>query len=498
MGRATWEIYFVETKKMLMRGERVTNLVRILYAVLVVIGPDDVSLKQLLPFARHSPLPELQSLVGLFRPKRVIPNELFPSLFGLDYACMPSMFGSCLQPGGAELIRKDIRRARILKPDIWDNLILVVKDVQAENVTANSAEELVRLWKPSQRDDVLKDPDMDEFQDNDNLLGLLLTYLPPDLANQLRTNLPQIKARHARVIQDIPMQGEVWGEDSNSSQTVDGESQDDSWLAAHFLPEAAQRPIIGLPGLISDNSSVVRTILSSEEAPADESVVVSVADSESNASVAIPPSHDVLDESLPISHPRFESSAPSRQSAVKESLGHAASASLSKKRLQDPEPPDVPIKRRRIAPPAREGESSSSAAPAPALKSSPLTSQKQPKEFHKPSTNTVPAPSVYVSSRFERKARHLGFKDEAEIQNLAAMREKLRAMASKPIEKDKPDHIPDKLEMGSSPHSRKIRYGPRTTEDDSDRSLKKGVTRGIKDGRSPVRLRCIGSQSQGP
>ena len=481
-----------------MRGERVTNLVRILYVVLVVMGSDDVSPKQLLPFARHSPLPELQSLVMLFRPKRVVPNELFPSLFGLDYACMPTMFGSCLQPGGAELIRNDIRRARILKPDIWDNLILDVKDVQAENVTGNSAEELVRLWKPSQRDEVFKDPDMDEFQDNDDLLGLLLTYLPSDLANQLRTNLPQIKARHARMIRDIPMQVEMWGEDSNSSQTVDGESQDDSWLAAHFLPEAARRPIIGLPGPISDNSDVVKTILLSEEAPAAESTAaVSVADGEPNASDAMPLPYDVLDESLPISGPQFESFAPSRQSAVKESQGHAASASLSKKRLQDPEPPDVPIKRRRIATPTREGESSSSAAPAPALKSSPSTSQKQPKELHKPPPNTVPAPSVCVSSRFERKARHLGFKDEAEIQNLAAMREKLRAMASKPNERNEPDHIPDKLEIGSSPHLRKLRHGPRTTEDDSDSSLKKGVTRGIKDGRSTVRLRCVGSQSQG-
>ena len=74
------------------------------------------------------------------------------------------------------------------------------------------------------------------------------------------------------------------------------------------------------------------------------------------------------------------------------------------------------------------------------------------------------------------------------------MREKLRAMASKPIERDESDHIPDKVEMDRV----RIQGNFGTVDDDSDRSLKKGVIRGIKDGRSTVRLRCVGSQSQGP
>ena len=453
-----------------------------------------------MPLARHSPLPELKSLVALFRPKRVIPNQLFPALFGLDYACMPAMFGPYLQPGGAELIRKDIRRARILKPDIWDNLILEVKDVQAENVSGKGAEELVRLWKQPQPEDVLKKPDMDEFQGNGSLFGVLLTYLPSELANQLRVRLPQIQARHARLLRDAPMRVNVWGEDS--SQTVDGESQDDSWLAAHFLPETAHQPTICLPGPTSDDADVSRTMLVSEGTPVAESAaIVSVTDGEFNASAAIPPPYCVLDDSLPISGPQFESSPPSRQLAVQENLGHVPSAPLSKKRLRDPEPPDVPIKRRRIAPPAREGEPSSSAASAPLapLKSASSVSQKHPpRQFHKPSPDTTSAPSGSVSSKFERKARHLGFNDKAEIQNLAAMRERLRAMTSKPVEGENPDHTPDKPEMGSSSHSKKIRHGPRTAEDDLGRSLKERVVQGIKDGRSIAHLRCVGSQSQGP
>jgi len=45
MGRVRWEICFAETKKVLMRGERVTNLVRILYTVLVIMGSNDVFLE---------------------------------------------------------------------------------------------------------------------------------------------------------------------------------------------------------------------------------------------------------------------------------------------------------------------------------------------------------------------------------------------------------------------------------------------------------------------
>ena len=453
-----------------------------------------------MPLTRHSSLPELKSLVALFRPKRVVPNELFPPLFGLDYACMPAMFGPYLQPGGAELIRKDIYRARIPKPDIWDNLVLEVKDVQAENVIGNSAEELVRLWKKSQPDDVPENPNLDEIQGDDDLLGLLLTYLPSELANQLRANLPQIKARHARMIRDVPVQVKVWGE--NSSQSADEESQDDSWLAAHFLPEAARQPVPGFSGPTQDEADVSRTTLVSEETLVAESpVIVSVTEGEFNASAAIPPPHIVLDESLPISGPQVESSAPSGQFAVKENRGDVPGASLSKKRLRDPEPPDMTMKRRRIDLPAREREASSStasaSAPILALKSSSI-SRKQPRELHKPPPNAISAPSVYVSSKFERKARHLGFEDGAEIQNLAAMREKLRAMTSKPVEGDKPGHVSGKPEMGSRSHSKKIRHGPRTAEDDPDPSLKKKVVQVIKDGRSTARLRCVGSQSQGP
>lgn len=482
---------------MLMKGERVTNLVRISYTRVIMIGFNTVLLEQLLPLARHSALPELKSLVALFRPKRVVPNQLYPSLSGLDYACMPAIFGPCLQPGGAELVHEDIRTIELLKPNLWDNLPLKFKDVRAEHI---SGTELVRLWKEAQPDHVLQNPNTDGFGRSVDVFGWLLTYLPSELTNQLWANLPQMKARNAREVRDTPMRAEVWGE--SSSQTADEESQDDSWLVAHFLPEVAHQPLLGLSSPITDETNASRTIVESEETVVAKSTVIfSVPDGESGAEVAIPPPQPVLDGSVSIFCPQFESSAPPRQSVVKvkgNQRGAPSAFLSSKKRLRDPEPPDVPSKRR-IASSTFEEEFSTSAAPpsvATSLQSSSSTSQKQPKQLHKPSINTSSSPSVHVSPKLERKARNLGFRGEAEIQNLAAMREKVKAMTSKPAgDGDKLDHGPDKPDIGSrSSHSKS---GPRNAEGEPVRSLKKGLTQCIKDERSTARLRCIGSQSQG-
>ena len=483
-----------------MKGERVTDLVRISHTESVTIGSTDVLLEQLVPLTRHSPLPELKSLVTLFRPKRVVPNQLYPSLFGLDYACMPAIFGPCLQPGGAELIHEDIRTIELLKPDLWDNLILEIKDVQAEHISGTGAEELVRCQKRSQPEDVLEKADMVGDRSDDGVLGWLLTYLPSDLANQLRAHLLQVKARHARGVRDAQTQVEIWEE--SASQTADGESQDDSWLAAHFLPEVAHQPVLGLPSPILDEVHVSRTVsLSEETVVAESTVFFSIPDSEHDASAVIPPPHPVIDDSDPIFGPRFKCSAPARQSVVKEedSQRRAPSATLSStKRLRDPEPPDIPTKRRKVSSAFEEGTSTSAASVpvATPLQPSSSISQTQPRKFHKSSINTSSSPSVYISPKLKRKARHLGFKGEAEIQNLAAMREKLRAMISKRVgDEDKFDHVPDKPDMGSS--SSHLKDGPRNAEGEPGRSLKKEMAEGIRGGRSTARLRCIGSQSQG-
>ncbi|KAH8114435.1 hypothetical protein DFH11DRAFT_1688950 [Phellopilus nigrolimitatus] len=66
-----WELYLEKTRAQLGRG--------------------DLPMHLLVPLHRHSSLPELQSFVGLFKPKRLVPNFLEPCLFGLDWACMPML-----------------------------------------------------------------------------------------------------------------------------------------------------------------------------------------------------------------------------------------------------------------------------------------------------------------------------------------------------------------------------------------------------------------------
>ncbi|KAG6374360.1 hypothetical protein JVT61DRAFT_4394 [Boletus reticuloceps] len=78
MSCARWEDYQANIKHRVLRGEYVGSL--------------------LVPLSRHSPLPELMNFVTLFRPLRVVPNTLDPSLNGLDWGAMSKMFSGCLSP----------------------------------------------------------------------------------------------------------------------------------------------------------------------------------------------------------------------------------------------------------------------------------------------------------------------------------------------------------------------------------------------------------------
>ncbi|KAF7353690.1 hypothetical protein MVEN_01053900 [Mycena venus] len=86
MDAARWGTYLQETKLAIGRGERVNCL--------------------LVPLSRHSPLPELQAFVSLFRPRRVVPNTLIPGLHGLDWKAIDRMFAGCLAepPAPEELV----------------------------------------------------------------------------------------------------------------------------------------------------------------------------------------------------------------------------------------------------------------------------------------------------------------------------------------------------------------------------------------------------------
>ncbi|KAH0826269.1 hypothetical protein J3R83DRAFT_5739 [Lanmaoa asiatica] len=78
MSCARWEDYQVGVRRRVLKGENVGSL--------------------LVPLSRHSPLPELMNFVTLFRPLRVVPNTLDPSLNGLDWGAMSKIFSGCLAP----------------------------------------------------------------------------------------------------------------------------------------------------------------------------------------------------------------------------------------------------------------------------------------------------------------------------------------------------------------------------------------------------------------
>ncbi|BGO95126.1 hypothetical protein NBRC10512_006410 [Rhodotorula toruloides] len=69
----------------------------------------------IIPLARHSSCPELQSLVALFRPQTVYPltcTDDDPDSPAHQYMTLPSMFGDLLAPGGDEQLREEARRYR--------------------------------------------------------------------------------------------------------------------------------------------------------------------------------------------------------------------------------------------------------------------------------------------------------------------------------------------------------------------------------------------------
>ncbi|KAG7447100.1 uncharacterized protein BT62DRAFT_993446 [Guyanagaster necrorhizus] len=96
----------------------------------------------LVPLARHSPLPELQRFVSLFRPKTIIPNTLDPFLHGLDWTGIRTVFSSCLSSceSPTPAVNDDIRPLSDLSHD-EDGI-----DVAHKNLVGDQAEETANKW----------------------------------------------------------------------------------------------------------------------------------------------------------------------------------------------------------------------------------------------------------------------------------------------------------------------------------------------------------------
>ena len=97
-----------------------------------------------MPLSRHSPLPELQAFVSLFRPRRVVPNTLDPRLHGLDWACVDRMFADHIHPSAATPFnsgRVSGGLSNILLPQAQDD-----GDVALKNLVGNGATDAAARW----------------------------------------------------------------------------------------------------------------------------------------------------------------------------------------------------------------------------------------------------------------------------------------------------------------------------------------------------------------
>ena len=96
---------------------------------------------------RHSQLQELRAFVSLFRPVRVVPNSLDPSLHCLDALCIPNLFADCLSTPPSHvlssfdeaLVEGDIE----LSDDHCDSAL--------QNLVGDGADRIAHAWALSGR-----------------------------------------------------------------------------------------------------------------------------------------------------------------------------------------------------------------------------------------------------------------------------------------------------------------------------------------------------------
>lgn len=102
---------------------------------------------QLVPFSRHSPLPELRAFVSLFRPVRVVPNSLNPSLRGLDGLCIPRLFANCLSSHSSHSFTSFADALVEGNIEIGEDN----NDATLQNLVGDGADSIARTWADSAR-----------------------------------------------------------------------------------------------------------------------------------------------------------------------------------------------------------------------------------------------------------------------------------------------------------------------------------------------------------
>jgi hypothetical protein len=95
---------------------------------------------------RHSPLEELRAFVTLFRPVRVVPNSLDPSLCGVDAVSIPYLFADCLStpPSHVPCFDEALIEGDVEASDDHSDSAL-------QNLVGNGADTIAQAWAVSGR-----------------------------------------------------------------------------------------------------------------------------------------------------------------------------------------------------------------------------------------------------------------------------------------------------------------------------------------------------------
>ncbi|KAG8925145.1 hypothetical protein FRC00_004290 [Tulasnella sp. 408] len=150
---------------------------------------------------RHSSLPELKALVGLFRPNRVVPNTVYPNMRGADWANIPHLFRDELPPWAGDRIWEEMQANGVgrhlckedyLSPDGQPRALL---DYEELEVLRSMVEEIIVDHKFDEGLDLVRSVDvhvlLHETFGGKRLVDMQTTNLPQGVLDLLRGNLQQ-------------------------------------------------------------------------------------------------------------------------------------------------------------------------------------------------------------------------------------------------------------------------------------------------------------------
>ena len=137
-----WDLYQKDTKYRLEAGEEIDNLASSLSLTPFLAYRRS---RQLVPLSRHSTLPELQSFVKLFRPKRIVPKTLDPRLNGLDWMCINRIFSNSLHSSAQSSASTQPQLGVIGRDQLTDDDQNDV-DIALKNLVGDRASDAAQRW----------------------------------------------------------------------------------------------------------------------------------------------------------------------------------------------------------------------------------------------------------------------------------------------------------------------------------------------------------------